>query len=381
MKKKLFIVSTISKTLNFFNGQVRFLNKEFDIELVASPDYILDFVRDREGVKVHPIKMVREISIFKDLKSLFNLVSLFNREKPDAVHGNTPKGGLLSMTAAWFTRVPYRIYYVHGLRYEGDTGLKRNILMTLERVSCYFATHIIAVSFGIKENLLLNGITKKIPIIIGNGSANGIDPINFSKEGIENKGLRKKHGILESDLLFGYLGRLVGDKGINELISVFVQLNKKHKNIKLLLVGWYEDELDPLKEAVKNEIESNKNIIAVGAQVDVRPFLSIMDIFVFPSYREGFGVSIMEAATMGVPVICSNISGCNEIIKDGYNGKLITPKATSELYNAMDLFITNPDVLHQMKAVTRDYILEKYSQKFVWQEALKTYSEIIIHDI
>lgn len=377
MKKKLFIVSTISRTLNFFNGQVRFLNKEFNVELVTSPDDILDFVKDREGVKVHPIKMERNIAIFKDLKSLFNLISLFNREKPDAVHGNTPKGGLLSMTAAWFTRVPYRIYYVHGLRYEGNTGLKRKILMTLERVSCSFATHIIAVSFGVKENLVLNGITKKTPIVIGNGSANGIDATDFSKESIENKGLIKKHGILEKDLLFGYVGRLVGDKGINELISVFVELNKKHENIKLLLIGWFEDELDPLKETVKNQIESNKNIISVGAQNDVRPFLSIMDVFVFPSYREGFGVSIMEAATMGVPAICSNISGCNEIIEDGYNGKLINPKSTSELYEAMDYFINNPIDVNKMKEVTRDYVLKKYSQEFVWKEALNTYQKII----
>ncbi|MCL4141323.1 UNVERIFIED_CONTAM: hypothetical protein GTU68_036689 [Idotea baltica] len=377
MKKKIFIVSTISKTLNFFNGQVRFLNKEFDVELVTSPDEILEFVKNREGVKVHPIKMVREISLLKDIKSLFKLVVLFKKEKPDAVHGNTPKGGLLSMTAAWLTRVPYRIYYVHGLRYEGDQGLKRKILITLERISCYFATNIIAVSFGIQENLVKNKITKKTPIVIGSGSANGIDPNIFSKKNIKDDNLREKYSIQESDLLFGYLGRLVGDKGINELISVFVKLNKTHKNIKLLLVGWFEEELDPLNKNIKKEIESNENIIAVGSQNDVRPFLSIMDVFVFPSYREGFGVSIMEAAAMGVPAICSNISGCNEIISNGYNGKLVTSKSTSELYDAMDLFIKKPSIIKEMKGVTRNYILEKYSQEFVWEEALKVYKKII----
>lgn len=377
MKKKLFIISTVSTSLNFFKGQVAFLNKEFDIELVSNPDETLNFIKKREGVKAHSINMVREISIFKDLKSLFNLTKLFNCEKPDAVHGNTPKGGLLSMTAAWFTRVPIRIYYVHGLRYEGGAGFNRKILVALERISCYFATHIIAVSFGVKDNLVKNKITKKTPIVIGNGSANGINALDFSYKNIKNTGLREKYGILDSDLLFGYLGRLVGDKGINELITVFVALNKTHKNIKLLLVGWYEDALDPLREDIKNQIASNKNIIAVGSQKDVRPFLGIMDIFTFPSYREGFGVSIMEAAAMGVPAICSNISGCNEIIKDGHNGKLIASKSTTELFNAMNFFIENPELVKQMKAVTRDYILEKYSQEFVWREALKTYSDII----
>ncbi len=376
MKKKFLLVSTVSKTLNFFSGQVDFLKSKFDIEIVSSPDDILDFVSKRENVKAHPIKMVRNISPLQDLKSLFNLISLFRKEKPYIVHGNTPKGGLLSMTAAWITKVPKRIYYIHGLRYEGDQGFKRKVLITLERISCFFATDIIAVSFGVKENLLKNNITKKIPYVIGNGSANGINPKNFSKNSIKDSGLREQYHIKNDDLLFGYVGRLVGDKGINELITVFKELNKKYDKVKLLLVGWYEDELDPLEESIRQEIEENPDIIAVGAQNDVRPFLNIMDIFVFPSYREGFGVSIMEATCMDLPVICSNISGCNEIIKDGYNGKLISTKSIPDLLEAMEFFINNSEKVEDMKKVTRDYILERYSQDFVWEKALETYQLI-----
>lgn len=376
MKKKLLIVSTIPTTLNFFRGQVNFLNKNFDVELVSSPSDKLYGIAEREGVKAHGITMMRQISVFKDLKSLYQLTVLFKKTKPLIVHGNTPKGGLLSMMASWLARVPNRIYFVHGLRYEGDTGIKRKILLNLERISCYLATNIITVSHGVKANMAKDKITNKIPLIIGNGSANGINSQEFSRENIEDDNLRKKYSIAEDDLLFGYVGRLVGDKGINELISVFIELNKTHKNIKVLMVGWYEDLLDPLEDHIKNEIINNRNIIAVGVQEDVRPFLNIMDVFVFPSYREGFGVSIMEAAAMDLPVICSNISGCNEIIKDGYNGKLVTPKSIAELSSAMAYFINNPDVIAKMKTVTRSYILEKYKQETVWEEALKTYIHI-----
>ncbi|WOD43366.1 glycosyltransferase family 4 protein [Hwangdonia lutea] len=380
MKKKFLIVSTVPTTLNFFGGQINFLNKTFDVELVSSPDDMLYGIAEREGVNAHAVKMVREISLLKDLKSLFQLIVLFKKLKPHIVHGNTPKGGLLSMTASWVARVPRRIYYVHGLRYEGDIGFKRKILKNIERLSCYLATDIISVSHGVKENMAKDSITSKTPHIIGNGSANGINPNKFSRENIEHEGLKEKYNISETDLLFGYVGRLVGDKGINELITVFSELNKTYSHIKLLLVGWYEELLDPLKVHIKQEIISNNNIIAVGGQDDVRPFLNIMDVFVFPSYREGFGVSIMEAAAMDLPVICSNISGCNEIIMEGYNGKLVTAKSKAELSNAMELFINNPEKITEMKGVTRSYVLKKYNQETVWKEALKTYETISFPD-
>lgn len=377
LKEKFIIVTTISKTIDFFEGQIKFLNTVFDVELVSNPDDLLEFIGKREGVKVHGIKMVRNIAPLKDIISLYGLIRLFIKVKPHIVHGNTPKGGLLSMTAAWLANVPNRIYYVHGLRYEGDTGIKGWILFCLERLTCFFATDIVAVSFGIKDNLLENKITNKTPFVIGNGSANGINGEKFSKQNVHTENLREKYKISDNDLVFGFVGRLVGDKGINELVTVFKQLNVKYSHLKLLLVGPYEDDLDPLDIQTKNEIVTNDKIIAVGSQRDVKTFLNIMDIFVFPSYREGFGVSIMEAAAMGIPSICSDISGCNEIIEDGYNGTLINPKSTSELFEAMNLLINKPELVKKMKKVTRDYVLKKYSQEFVWEEALKTYNSIL----
>ncbi len=377
MRKKFIILTTIPETFHFFKGQISFLNKEFDVELVSSPGDKLKMVGRNEHVVVHPLKMERDISFLKDFISLIKLIFLFKKLKPVVVHGNTPKGGLLSMTASWFAKVPVRIYYIHGLRYEGDTGIKRMILVLIERFTCFMATDLFTVSFGVKEKLLKNGITDKEVHIVGNGSINGIDSNYYNRENVIGEDLLLKYQIPNNSLIFGFVGRLVGDKGINELVSVFKEINIKYANTKLLLVGWVEDKLDPLQESTKHEIKTNKNIIAVGAQSDVRPFLKIMDVFVFPSYREGFGMSIMEAAAMDLPVICTDISGCNEIITDGFNGTLIKPKSTSDLYNAMDLFINNPTLVKQMGNATRTNIIAKYEQEKIWKEALIKYQKII----
>ncbi len=377
MKKKFIILTTIPETFHFFKGQINFLNNVFDIELVSSPGEKLRFFGEKENVVVHPLKMERKISLFKDFKSLIKLILLFKRLNPEIVHGNTPKGGLLSMLASWLTNVPHRIYYIHGLRFEGSSGIKGKMLEFIERFTCLLATDIFTVSFGVKENLLRTGITKKEVNVVANGSINGIDAEYYCSKNVKEEGLLATHQITKNTLTFGFVGRLVGDKGINELISAFKEINIKYTNTKLLLVGWFEDTLDPLQKITIKEINNNKNILAVGAQSDVRPFLKIMDIFVFPSYREGFGVSVMEAAAMNLPVISSDISGCNEIIIDGFNGILIPPKSTTALIDAMESFVKHPEQIRVMRKATRDFIIKKYSQEHVWEEALALYQKII----
>lgn len=377
MKKKFLIVTTIPISLNFFKGQIRFLSQEFDVQLVSGPGEELEHICKAEGVSAHGIKMQREISPIQDIISLWKFVLLFNKTKPHVVHGNTPKGGLLSMMAAWICGVPTRIYFIHGLRYEGAEGLKRILLLNMERLTCYFANEVFTVSYGVKDKLKSDKITDKKILINGNGSINGINANTFLPDVVQKQKYHLEQQLPENTIIFGFVGRIVRDKGINELVEAFLMLVGKHTNIKLILVGDYEEELDPIDIATKRAIESNDNIILTGWQKDIRPYLNLMDIFVLPSYREGFGISIMEAAAMNIPAICSNISGCNEIIKDGYNGKLISPKSVTELYDAMEIFIENPDLISQMGKVSREYILNKYNQNFVWKESLKNYLELI----
>ena len=375
-KSKFIIITTIPLSLGFFKGQIQVLKKKFNVELVSSSGSKLDEICRTEKVIGHPIEMAREISIIKDIFSLLKLIKLFIKTKPNVVHGSTPKAGLLSMFAALLTNVPVRIYYVHGLRYEGSLGLKKKILILMERLSCYFATDIYAVSHGIKELLKADGITKKTITLIGNGSVNGIDVDFFSKHHPDVLDFKKKYQINSSNFVFGFVGRLTKDKGIHELIDAFVKVNKIYSNSRLLLVGEFEIG-DPIVEEIKIEIKTNKNIIHVGFQKDVRSFMMMMNVFVFPSYREGFGVSLMESAAMDVPAISSNITGCNEIIKNGYNGILIPSKSVFELYNAMKKMISDINLSARMSKVCRVYVVDKYEQKKLWDKTLVSYCKII----
>lgn len=375
-KPKLLILTTIPLSLIFFRGQVRFLKSHFNIELVSSPGEYLETIAKEEGVKSHAIEIQREISIFKDFKSLILLWFFFLKNKPQLIHGSTPKAGLLAMIAGFFARVPVRMYYVHGLRYQGTVGFKRKMLIKFESLSCLFATHIFAVSQGVQKAMIKDSVTEKPIQIIFNGSVNGIDTVFFSPTNPSIPDLKTKFGINKNDFVYGFVGRIVRDKGIEELVNSFLDINKNYPNTKLLLIGGFEDKLDPIGNTLKEEIFTNKNIIFAGFQKDVRPFLKMMDVFVFPSYREGFGVSIMEAAAMNVPSIASDIIGCNEIIKSGYNGLLVPPKSKKELLIAMAFVLKNPDIISQMKCVCRQHVIDSYDQAKVWDATLKSYLNI-----
>ncbi len=247
----------------------------------------------------------------------------------------------------------------------------------MERISCSCATRVYSVSQGVKKTLNKDSITNKEIQVIWNGSVNGIDINRFDPSTVITTDVRQKYNITEGAVVFGFVGRLAGDKGINELVEAFEDIHTQNQQCKLLLVGMFEEDLDPLKPETIQAIENNPAIIHAGFQKDIRPFLGIMDIFVFPSYREGFGVSIMEAQAMGVPVISSDITGCNEIITEGYNGLLIPSRSLQELQKAMEQLCTSPDMLQQMRAVARKTMEAKYDQQRVWAATVASYKTMI----
>lgn len=373
-KKKLFFVTTIAGSLNFFKGQYQLLLSDFDITAIASDKKRLKEVGEENHIKIHHIPMEREISIFKDIYCLICFIFYFKRQRPYIVHGNTPKGSLLSMIAAWITRVPVRIYMCHGLRYQGCYGLKRKLLMFMERISCSCATEIICVSHGIKEVLIEDRITNKEPIVIWNGSVQGIDMGKFNPDNITDKqGVKGKYGIEDDDFVLTFVGRIVKDKGINELVEAFEYLSLKYSDIKLLLIGWNEDKGNPVSDKTKEIIDNNKNILVTGPQSNIVPFLSITDLFVFPSYREGFGLSLMEAGAMNVPSVASNIPGCKEVIIDGLTGLLIKPRSTSAIIESIEKLYNGRELLDYLKSNCRKSIIERYEQNQLWQHYREYY--------
>lgn len=364
MKPKFFFVTTIPRSLGFFVGQYQPLSEKFDIAVVSSQEEELVAFGKAQSIKVHYIPMVRDISLLKDFKGLLCFLRLFRKERPEIVHGNTPKGSLLSMLAAWLTGVPIRIYMCHGLRYQGFTGFKRKLLMTMERITCRCATDVMCVSKGVSEVLVSDHISKKKPVVVWNGSVRGIDTKRFDPENeYDRVGKREQYGLKETDFVLTFVGRIVKDKGIQELVDAFLVLSERYKDMKLLLVGRMEQEGNAISEETKKIIEENISIIAPGPQYDVPDILAITNLFVFPSYREGFGLSLMEAGAMGVPSISTNIIGCNEVVEDGKTGLLIPSHSSAAIVQAVEKLYSDKELYNSLRANCRSSIVSRYEQQ------------------
>ena len=380
MKKKLIRTSTIALSLDvLLKGQLHFLKEHFEVIAVSGKDPHLTTVENREGVRTVSVAMQREISLIKDLVSLVKLYLLFKKEKPFIVHSITPKAGLLSMIAAYFAGVPVRMHTFTGLIFPSKEGMMKQLLILMDQLLCRFATHIYPEGQGVKKDLLAFNITKKPLTIIAKGNVNGIDTTYYTKESIEEKkiaALKTTLNITEEDFVFIYVGRLVGDKGINELGAAFSNMTTYYSNAKLLLVGPQEPDLDPLDAATLAIIKNNKSIIATGYQNDVRPYFSLANALVFPSYREGFPNVVLQAGAMGLPSIVTNINGCNEIIEDQVNGLIIPVKDTLALETAMKRLMEDTSGYRKMQQNARPLIVSRYEQQVVWEAILAEYKRI-----
>lgn len=376
---KIIRTSTVPGSLNVFcKGLLRELqeNEGYEIVAVSSPGPALEEIKEREGVKTIAVAMERHISPFKDLKSLFGLIKVFRRERPTMVHSMTPKAGLLCMMAAWVCRVPVRLHTFTGLVFPTAVGLTKKILIFTDRLTCACATHIIPEGEGVKNDLLNYKITKKPLKVLGYGNVRGIDLKHFNPESPEVQAEALK--IRKPDVFtFIFIGRIVRDKGINELVKSFSRLNSKYPKTRLLLVGPYEENLDPLAPETLAEINSNEAIEAVGPQKDVRPWLAASDAFVFPSYREGFPNVVIEAGAMGLPSIVTDINGSREIIIEKENGTIIPSHDVERLYQAMEKMLSNKNSRLAMASKSRRLIASRFEQGFVHKCLINYYKEIL----
>jgi len=383
MKDKTIIrITTVSDSFNtLLKGQLNYMNNFFNIIGVTSPGTFFNLVEKNENVKLVPIKMTRTISPISDLLSLVKLYFLIRKEKPHIVHTHTPKAGILGMLAAFLARVPYRMHTVAGMPLLESKGIKRFILECVEKITYMCSTRVYPNSFILKDFIINSNFCDKTKIkVIGNGSSNGIDLDYFCSSNISTSiknSLKNDLDISDDDFVFCYIGRIVSDKGINELVEAFKNLNIKFDNIKLIMVGNREDGLDPLIESTNFEIKSNCNILEVGYKNDVRPYLSISDLFVFPSYREGFPNVVLQACAMEVNSLVSDINGCNEIIVDGVNGSLVSPKNIDELQEKMKYFLLNNKDCCDLLRKSREQVKLKYSRKVYWEYLKKEYMSFL----
>lgn len=371
MKKKVIRIATIPLSLDvLLQGQLKMLNEHYEVVAVSSPGPLLEKVAQREGVRTLAVPMKRKISPFNDLVSLFKLIRLFHREKPWMVHSITPKAGLLTMLAGWICRVPVRIHLFTGLVFPTTTGLKQKVLIATDKLTCACATGIIPEGLGVKRDLERFHITSKPLQIIGNGNINGIDLDYFAptEEVEQGAAAIRKEGVTT----YCFVGRIVGDKGMNELVEAFVQLQQQHPDTRLLLVGPFEEELDPVAPETRRQIENHPHIEWVGWQNDIRPFLLASDVFVFPSYREGFPNVVIQAGAMGLPSIVTNINGSSEIIEEGVNGYIIPSHSPVALLQAMER-MTDPRLRRALAEQARPLVAQRYERKALWKALLQYY--------
>ena len=383
--KKIIRAVTVPESLGFCRDiMIKMREKGYEMIAVSSPGEQLDELRDKDGFATYAIPMARHISLFGDIKSLFRMIKMFRKEKPQMVHSLTPKAGLICMMAAWLTRVPVRVHMFTGLVWPTSTGLKRKILMATDWLTCACATHVIPEGQGVLNDLKNGGITKKPMKILGYGNVMGVDMNRFDPKRFndtlrydddnDNSGAKEKR-----PFTFVFVGRIVGDKGINELVEAFVRLNEKHPDTRLVLVGRYESELDPLKPETLQKIESCKVIDACGAKYgdDLLMEYKKADCFIMPSYREGFPNTVMEAGAMGLPSIVTDINGSREIIVDGENGLIVPPQTVQPLYDAMERMMNDKELREKMQKNARPMIESRFERSFVQRCLMEFYDEVL----
>lgn len=376
-KPKIIRACTVSLSVGFVSGMLDDLKRQYDVVLLSSPGKEMDDAVAEHGVKAIAVPMQRHISIRHDIVSLWRIVRAFLREKPTMVHSMTPKAGLLCMVAAWMCRVPVRIHTFTGLVFPTSHGLKKKLLMLTDAITCRCATHIIPEGEGVKYDLLSNGITRKPLQVLGYGNVMGIDVQRFSRR----KEIEEAASEIRDNSVFTYLfvGRIVGDKGINELVSAFVRLNRTHPNTRLLLVGFFENELDPVSPETRRLIEECEQIEYAGEQKgdNLVAYYAASDCFVFPSYREGFPNTVIEAGAMDLPCIVTDINGSREIIEHGKNGIIIPVRDEQAIYQSMEQMLTDEQMRKGMTEKAREMIVSRYERGFVRQCLYDFYSKVI----
>lgn len=374
---KIIRSSTIPSSLyTFCEDILKEMSTHYDVLALSSPGKELEDISRREGVPVRAVSMERHISPFKDLRSLWRLYRLFLKERPDMVHSMTPKAGLLCMIAARLARVPVRIHTFTGLIWPTSTGLKRRILIFTDKILCACATHINPEGRGVRDDMARQGITHKELKIIAYGNVRGINAAYYDPELPEL--IAKAHTLKRDDrVTFIFVGRLVGDKGINELVHAFDRISRLRPETRLILVGAQEPELDPLHPDTLHIIQSNPGIEAVGRQNDVRPWLMAADILAFPSYREGFPNVVLEGGAMGLPSIVTDINGSREIIENAFNGIIIKPRSTDELMSAMLTLVDDPVRRQKMASNARQHIISHWSTDIVRRGLYQFYEQTL----
>jgi len=372
-------VVNISFVIPYFLGKqlLYFEAKGYREFVVCTPSKELGKIADIYGFEYCPIEVLRKISLWRDIVAVFKTARYIKKKNINIVTGHTPKGALVAMLAAFIMRVPIRIYFRHGLVYETSHGLKRKLLIAIDRLAAMLSTKVVCVSPSVCRRSLedrLNSASKQC--LLSKGTCNGIDVERFYVNSVQAdviKELKRSLSIQDSDFVIGFTGRLVRDKGIIELVRAYKQLKAKYSNLVLLLVGMLE-ERDALPQDVVDSILNTESIINTGyvSNASIEHYYALMDVFILPSYREGFPTSVLEASSMNLPIITTKVTGCIDSIVEGQTGLFVEHTAES-MVNAIELLYNDDSKRKKMGENGRHFVVDNFRQEMIWQEIEKLY--------
>ncbi|WP_295333276.1 glycosyltransferase family 4 protein [Flavobacterium sp.] len=371
MNKKLIVGITAPGSVILIAGQLRYFKDLGYQTYLMAPNHerVIEYCRN-EGCIHLPVDLEREISLLKDLKALYQVIRHLRKVKPDVVNFGTPKVSLLGMIAAKLLGVKNRIYTCRGFRFEHETGMKKTILVGMEKITARFAHKIICISNSVRDLGLENGIfSASQSLVIHKGSSNGIDLKRFNPNQInaaDSADLKKQLGYTETHFVFGFVGRLIDRKGIKELYEAFANLYRENDKLKLLIVGPIEESQISDLSLISN-MQKHPGILLVGTQSNVPLYLSVMDVFCLPAWWEGFGNVSVQAAAMGLPVIATDVTGSKDAVSKDFNGLLISPKSVSALQHAMQLLYENEQ---KRQELGRNGLVwaANFDSKMIWNE-------------
>ena len=380
---KLLRITTVPLSLKvLLRGQMRFMQDNgFEVIMVSADGPELADVLAFEKCRHEIVPMTRKITPFRDLIALIRLTILLRRIKPDIVHSHTPKAGLLAMTAARLAGIPIRIHTIAGLRFMTVKGFTRKVLIWMEKLTAASATHVWPNSFSLLEYIKENRMVSERKLrVIGKGSSNGIDLTRYSP-GVPDPAqilqVKEKIGFRDDLYYFLSVGRIVHDKGIDELVAAFVRCYEQNEKVRLIMVGAFEDELDPVSDKARALLLNHPGIIMAGWSDAVEHYMLIAHALLHPSHREGFPNVVLQAGAMGCPVICSRIEGNIDIVEDEVTGLLFDKGDEQQLYERLCTAVNFPGKMHALAGNLRKKIETWFDQRIVFRLLKETYSELL----
>lgn len=376
---KILLGISSSFCAGFIEGQAADLKQRgHDVLILSGPGPEISRLAHHEGAKLITLPFTRSFTPLRDLIHLIQILRILRKEKPDIVNAGNPKSGFLILFAAWLKRVPFRVFTLHGLVSDHRKGLVKSIVQFSEKASAFFAHQVVVVSHQLRAHAIQQGlIAASNSRVLGAGSCNGLKVDRFTKTPSLTEAAhvwRQENDLTSSHVVLGFVGRINVDKGIEVLLPALDQVWEMHPQVRLLLVGPIESG-HGLSAHTLHRLYEDPRICYVGKQADMPLFYAAMDFLVLPSFREGLPYVLLEAASMGVPIIASEISGCTDLIKDGQSGLLFPPGQATALSARLEKALLDPQGAQQMAQVCQQNVRMQFNQDQIWDALYQLYQE------